>query len=170
MGWPPRSPDYDKVKSEILRRLDITPERHHQAFRREKSGEARAPRILWQHLADELDKWLRPESASKEEICGQVLMEQFMSDLDEDTQRWVKCRCPVSSREALRLAEQFDMAQGDRRKSSGTKGKVSTARQDKESRGNRRGSPTSLTCFLCRRKGTNDIGSIPRHLIPISSF
>uniref|UniRef100_A0A7M4E0L9 SCAN box domain-containing protein n=1 Tax=Crocodylus porosus TaxID=8502 RepID=A0A7M4E0L9_CROPO len=95
--------DYDKVKAEILRRPDITPERHRQVFRREKTGEARTPRILWQHLADELNKWLRPEWTSKEEICDKILLEQFISALDEDTQKWVKCHCPTSSKEALRL-------------------------------------------------------------------
>uniref|UniRef100_A0A7M4EAT5 SCAN box domain-containing protein n=1 Tax=Crocodylus porosus TaxID=8502 RepID=A0A7M4EAT5_CROPO len=81
--------DFNKVKAEILRQLDIMPERHRQIFRGEKLDEARAPRALWQHLADELNKWLRPKSASKEEICDQILLEQFAMDLDEENQQWV---------------------------------------------------------------------------------
>uniref|UniRef100_A0A7M4F0H6 SCAN box domain-containing protein n=1 Tax=Crocodylus porosus TaxID=8502 RepID=A0A7M4F0H6_CROPO len=76
---------------EILRRLDIMPERQRQAFRAKKSVEVRTPRILWQALADLLSKWLRPENTSKEQIVDLVLMEQFINDLEEETQKWVRC-------------------------------------------------------------------------------
>uniref|UniRef100_A0A7M4ES21 SCAN box domain-containing protein n=1 Tax=Crocodylus porosus TaxID=8502 RepID=A0A7M4ES21_CROPO len=146
--------DYDKVKAEILWQLDITPERHCQAFRKKKPNEAKAPCILWQHLADLLSKWLRPETVLKEEICDQILLEQFFADLDEDTQKWVKCHCPASSRDALQLMEQFDMAQGDQQRYRGMKGPDPTPRRGTESKGGRRDGPHGLTCFLCGERGT----------------
>uniref|UniRef100_A0A7M4F9J8 SCAN box domain-containing protein n=1 Tax=Crocodylus porosus TaxID=8502 RepID=A0A7M4F9J8_CROPO len=82
--------DYDKVKGEILRRLDITPERQRQAFQAKKPPEVKTPHILWQTLANLLSKWLRPESTSKEQILDLVLMEQFIDDLEEETQKWVR--------------------------------------------------------------------------------
>uniref|UniRef100_A0A7M4ES20 SCAN box domain-containing protein n=1 Tax=Crocodylus porosus TaxID=8502 RepID=A0A7M4ES20_CROPO len=109
---------YEKVKEEILHRLDITPERHRQAFRERKAAEVRTPQILWQTLADLLGKWLRPEIASKEQIIDQVLMEQLINDLEEGTRNWVRCHCPTSSREALQWAEQFDATQGERRRTT----------------------------------------------------
>uniref|UniRef100_A0A7M4EJD3 SCAN box domain-containing protein n=1 Tax=Crocodylus porosus TaxID=8502 RepID=A0A7M4EJD3_CROPO len=107
---------------EILLRLDITPERRRQAFREREASEVRSPRILWQTLADLLARWLRPEVASKEQIVDQILMEQFINDLEEETRKWVRCHCPASSREALQWAEQFDAAQGERRKAKGERG------------------------------------------------
>uniref|UniRef100_A0A7M4F098 SCAN box domain-containing protein n=1 Tax=Crocodylus porosus TaxID=8502 RepID=A0A7M4F098_CROPO len=84
----------DWLKGEILRRLDITPERQRQAFRAKKPAEVRTPHILWQTLADLLGKWLRPESTSKEQIFDLVLMEQFINDLEEETQKWVRDPLP----------------------------------------------------------------------------
>uniref|UniRef100_A0A7M4EXK3 SCAN box domain-containing protein n=1 Tax=Crocodylus porosus TaxID=8502 RepID=A0A7M4EXK3_CROPO len=113
--------NYDKVKEKILRRLDITAERQRQAFRAKKPAEVRSPRILWQTLADLLSKWLRPESTSKEQILDLVLMEQFIDDLEEETQKWVRCHCPSSSWEALQWAEQFDTSWGERQRTGGPK-------------------------------------------------
>lgn len=50
---------------------------------------------------------------SKVNICDQILLEQFLLDLDENTQRWVRCHHPESLVEALRLEENFDSAQGE---------------------------------------------------------
>uniref|UniRef100_A0A7M4FVI7 SCAN box domain-containing protein n=1 Tax=Crocodylus porosus TaxID=8502 RepID=A0A7M4FVI7_CROPO len=132
--------DYDKVKGEILLRLDITPERRRQAFREREASEVRSPRILWQTLADLLARWLRPEVASKEQIVDQILMEQFINDLEEETRKWVRCHCPASSREALQWAEQFDAAQGERRKAKGERGTDLASRRVGEGRGNRKAS------------------------------
>ncbi|KYO27709.1 hypothetical protein Y1Q_0005266 [Alligator mississippiensis] len=75
--------NYDKVKKEILYRLDIHPETYHQAFRAWKPREAREPHALWQCLADLVTKWLKPGESSKGEICDKILLD----DLDEETQR-----------------------------------------------------------------------------------
>uniref|UniRef100_A0A7M4FRQ8 SCAN box domain-containing protein n=1 Tax=Crocodylus porosus TaxID=8502 RepID=A0A7M4FRQ8_CROPO len=112
-------------------------DRHRQAFRGRKPREARAPCILWQSLGDLMNKWLRPEAVSKEDICDQILLEQFLTDLDEDTQKWVRCHCPTSSQEALQVAEQFDMAQGDLCRDKGMKVQDRNAKRDKESKGSR---------------------------------
>lgn len=61
--------DYYKIKNEILLRLDITPERQQQFFYMKKKKEDRSPRVLWQHLTDLIEKWLKSATAVKEEIC-----------------------------------------------------------------------------------------------------
>uniref|UniRef100_A0A7M4FFH6 SCAN box domain-containing protein n=1 Tax=Crocodylus porosus TaxID=8502 RepID=A0A7M4FFH6_CROPO len=110
------------IKEEILQRLNITPERHCQAFRGRKRKEERVPRLLWQNLTDLLNKWLKPETATKEDVCDQILLEQCITNLEEDAQRWVRCQCPKSSHEALQLAEDFDMAQGETHRDRGMRG------------------------------------------------
>uniref|UniRef100_A0A7M4E513 CCHC-type domain-containing protein n=1 Tax=Crocodylus porosus TaxID=8502 RepID=A0A7M4E513_CROPO len=145
--------DYETVKGEILRRLDITPERHRQAFRDKKPAEVRTPRILWQMLADLLGKWLRPESTPKEQILDLVLMEQFIFDLEEETRNWVRCHCPTSSREALQWAEQFNTAQGERCQTGGPKMPELTTRRVTDSKAGKRGGGQGPTCFTCGGKG-----------------
>lgn len=76
-----------------------------------KKREEKSPRILLQQLADLLEKWLKPQEASKVELCDQILLEQFLVDLDENTQRLVWCLHLKWSAEALQLAEDFDSAQ-----------------------------------------------------------
>uniref|UniRef100_A0A7M4EXX1 CCHC-type domain-containing protein n=1 Tax=Crocodylus porosus TaxID=8502 RepID=A0A7M4EXX1_CROPO len=141
------------MNKKILRRLGITPERRRQAVRERKTGEMKTLRVLWQTLADLLGKWLRPEAASKEQIVDQILMEQFINDLDDNTQNWVRCHCPTSSREALQWAEQFDAAQGNQRRNKGVKGTDSTAQRVIVSKGNRQESLPGPTCFACGKRG-----------------
>uniref|UniRef100_A0A7M4E7Q3 SCAN box domain-containing protein n=1 Tax=Crocodylus porosus TaxID=8502 RepID=A0A7M4E7Q3_CROPO len=101
----------ERVKAEILQRLDITPEKHRQAFRGNKTKGEKSPKMLWHSLRDEMMKWLRPAETTKEEICDQVLLEQFLMDLEDDTQQWVRCHGPTTSLQALQLAEQYTAAQ-----------------------------------------------------------
>uniref|UniRef100_A0A7M4EJK4 Uncharacterized protein n=1 Tax=Crocodylus porosus TaxID=8502 RepID=A0A7M4EJK4_CROPO len=141
------------VTGEILRRLDITPERQRQAFCTKKPAEVRTPRILWQTLADLLGKWLRAESTSKEQIFDLVLMEQFIDDLEEETQIWVRRHCPTSSREALQWAERFDTARGERRWIGGTKTLEPTTRRVADSKAVKKGGGQGPACFTCGERG-----------------
>uniref|UniRef100_A0A7M4EVS5 SCAN box domain-containing protein n=1 Tax=Crocodylus porosus TaxID=8502 RepID=A0A7M4EVS5_CROPO len=88
------SMDHDKVKREILYQLHINPETYLQAFRAKKKREEKDPRALF----------------SKTDICNKILLEQFLTNLNEETQSWVQYHQPVSSAEALRLSENFSSA------------------------------------------------------------
>uniref|UniRef100_A0A7M4EAY2 SCAN box domain-containing protein n=1 Tax=Crocodylus porosus TaxID=8502 RepID=A0A7M4EAY2_CROPO len=105
--------DYNKVKKEILCCLNINPENYQQTFHMKKKKEEKSLRILLQQLPDLLEKWLKPQKVSKVELCNQILLEQFLTDLKENTQPWVRCHRLKSSTEALCLAEDFDSAQTD---------------------------------------------------------
>lgn len=76
---------YDKIKKEILYRLDINPETYRQVFRARKPWEVKEPWALLHHLADLASKWLKPVKSSKSEIHEKILLEQFLNDLDEET-------------------------------------------------------------------------------------
>uniref|UniRef100_A0A7M4F1R7 SCAN box domain-containing protein n=1 Tax=Crocodylus porosus TaxID=8502 RepID=A0A7M4F1R7_CROPO len=124
--------NYDKVKKEIMYHLNINPERYRQAFRMKKQSEDKSPWILLQVLADLFDKWLRPQEVSKVDLCDQILLEQFLMDLDHGTQWWVRCHCPKSSAGALRLAEDYDSAQGEGDQELGIKGRLTTISSEME--------------------------------------
>ncbi|KYO27759.1 hypothetical protein Y1Q_0005304 [Alligator mississippiensis] len=99
--------DYEAVKAAILYRLEISPESHRQGFRARKSKEARRPRGLLQALRDSLNKWLPAGKFERVGVMDQILLEQFIWDLEEDAQRWVRRHQPQTSEEALCLAEAF---------------------------------------------------------------
>lgn len=50
---------------------------------------------------------------TKEEILDMLLLEQFLVNMKDRTQRWVKHCQPKSSSEAVRLAEDFTMVEGE---------------------------------------------------------
>lgn len=64
----PSISSYAKVKKEIMYRLDINSERYRQGFCMRKKKEDKSPWILLQHLADLLEKWLKPLEVSKVDL------------------------------------------------------------------------------------------------------
>ncbi|KYO19952.1 hypothetical protein Y1Q_0021887 [Alligator mississippiensis] len=79
--------DYEAVKAAVLYRLEISPESHQQAFRARKPRESKRPRGLPQTLQDALQKWLLIGKFDRAGALDQILLEQFLWDLEEDTQR-----------------------------------------------------------------------------------
>uniref|UniRef100_A0A7M4E7D7 SCAN box domain-containing protein n=1 Tax=Crocodylus porosus TaxID=8502 RepID=A0A7M4E7D7_CROPO len=106
--WTGEAVNYDKVKKEIMYCLNINPKRYCQAFQMKRRIEDKFPRVLLQHLADLLEKWFKPQEVCKVELCDQILLEQFLMDLDKGTQCWVCHHHLKSSVEVLRLAKDFD--------------------------------------------------------------
>ncbi|XP_067408121.1 zinc finger protein 850-like [Emydura macquarii macquarii] len=72
------------------------------------SGAARpgeAPRETLARLRQALQRWLRPEERTKEQIVDVILREQFLGALRADVRAWVAAREPRSNEEAATLAE-----------------------------------------------------------------
>lgn len=78
--------DYEKVKAAILQWLELTPDHYHRLFHAQKSKEDHRPRNLMQLLKDLLDKWVPLGKVERVTLTDQILLEQFMRYLDEDTQ------------------------------------------------------------------------------------
>lgn len=75
----------------ILYRLEISPETYHQKFRAKKKVELR-PRLLAQSLRDLVECCLHPEERTMVEITDLIVLEQFLVDLGDQIQRWVRRR------------------------------------------------------------------------------
>ena len=67
-------------------------------------------------LKDLFAKWIAPETLTKDQICDQMVLEQFLGMLNTDLQVWVREHTPRSSAEAADLVETFVTARPSRRK------------------------------------------------------
>ncbi|KYO27710.1 hypothetical protein Y1Q_0005267 [Alligator mississippiensis] len=140
--------DYEPVKTAILYQLEISPESYQQAFRARKPRESRRPHGLLQSLQDSLQKWLPAGKFNREGVLDQILLEQFLWDLEEDTQRWVWRHQPQSSEEALRLAEAFSNSEKERGSGRGLR----VSRENPMSEGEcrtapKKGAPKGVVCY-----------------------
>ncbi|KYO18792.1 rho-related GTP-binding protein RhoU [Alligator mississippiensis] len=75
-----------KTQKSKLKRLEISPESYRQALRAQKPKEVKQPRSLLQCLQDALNKWLPAGWFDRDGVIDQVLLEQLLWDLEEDTQ------------------------------------------------------------------------------------
>lgn len=75
------------MKKEILYHLGITPEGYLQLFQAHKKKKDKSPRVLLQKLTDLWDRWIRSAVMSREKIIDTILLQQFLRDLEENTQR-----------------------------------------------------------------------------------
>uniref|UniRef100_A0A8D0DJP0 SCAN box domain-containing protein n=1 Tax=Salvator merianae TaxID=96440 RepID=A0A8D0DJP0_SALMN len=104
--------DYVKVKAALLRGDAISTETRRRRFRQFHYHEAKGPReacsLLW-----ELGRcWLKPESRTKDQILEVLVLEQFLTALPEEMQRWVWEGHPETCAQAVALAEEFQEGQG----------------------------------------------------------
>lgn len=81
--------DYDKLKAAILYPLKIMPDHYRQCFQPQN---IRGPVTSYFDAPVEglVNKWLPLNSFDQEGVLDQILLEQFLWDLEEDTQQWVK--------------------------------------------------------------------------------
>lgn len=107
--------DYDKVKEAVLAKYEITADTYRRRFgaldiHQDETLE------LYIRLKDLFNKWVRPETSSVKDICGLLILEQFLRMVDPDLEVWIRERDPKSAENAARLAEVFLLARyGSRR-------------------------------------------------------
>ena len=101
--------DYEKLKSAILRRYDITDDSYRQRFRAARLRPGESNRELVARLEDLASKWTKG-CTSVEELKDMVIREQLLSTLPDDVRIFVKERKPKTSAEAGRLADDYIIA------------------------------------------------------------
>ena len=76
--------DYERLKGAILSRYDITDESYRQRFRSGKRNKDESNRELVVRLTDWASKWLKSKK-SREEVIDQIILEQFLKTLQDDS-------------------------------------------------------------------------------------
>ena len=101
--------DYEKLKTAILRRYDITEESYRQRFRssRLKTEESVAESLA--RLDDLATKWMK-SCTTRDELKDLVILEQLLTMLPEDVRLFVRERKPKTSVEASKLADDYLLA------------------------------------------------------------
>nr|XP_028575643.1 zinc finger and SCAN domain-containing protein 30-like isoform X2 [Podarcis muralis] len=105
-----------RVKEEDLEEGDsaiLDAEAKRRRFRRFDYPEADGPREACGQLWQLCRQWLKPERHTKEQILELVILEQFLSILPQELQKWVRDGAPQTCSQAVSLAEDFLRRQQD---------------------------------------------------------
>nr|XP_060616479.1 zinc finger and SCAN domain-containing protein 31-like [Anolis sagrei ordinatus] len=103
--------DYGKVEAAILRQDTLRREKQRQHFRRFCYREVEGPRGAYSQLWELCRGWLRVERHSKEQILELLVLEQLLTILPQEMQRWVREHGPETCAQAVALAEEFLLRQ-----------------------------------------------------------
>lgn len=102
---------FGKMKAAILRGEASCREWQRQRFRHFSYEEAEGPREVCGQLREFCYQWLKPEKCTKEQILELVILEQFLTILPQEVQRWVREGGPETCIQAVTLAEAFFLRQ-----------------------------------------------------------
>ena len=75
----------------------------HQKFRHFQYLSVTEPHQAVSQIQELCWQWLQPETRTKEQVMEQLVLEQFLNDLPEEVQTWVRSKQPKSSKEAGNL-------------------------------------------------------------------
>lgn len=96
-----------------------------------------------------LNKWPKLAVYDQDRLADQILLEQFLKDLKENTQKWVRRHLLQNYKEALRLAEVFALSESEYPRERSTKSYLSPiGRGEEKQRDPSRWVPEDVTCSL----------------------
>ncbi|XP_048345212.1 zinc finger and SCAN domain-containing protein 30-like isoform X2 [Sphaerodactylus townsendi] len=96
-----------KVKEEIPEEGTVSAEVQCWRFRTYRYQEAKGPREACGRLWELGHQWLKPERHTRERILELVILEQFLTVLPLEMQKWVRKGRPETCAQAVALAEDF---------------------------------------------------------------
>ncbi|KYO35402.1 hypothetical protein Y1Q_0007985 [Alligator mississippiensis] len=150
--------DYDAVKAAMLYRLEINPEHYQRKFWAKKGAEERCPHLLLQLLRNLFGKYINLATCDREAVVDQIILEQFLDDLEGHMQQWVRQHSPSSCEEALKLAEAFVASEGffpkERRIPAHSAGVVKEVERKK---GPVRSPVRDIVCFHCGKTDVSEM-------------
>ncbi|KAL7841522.1 hypothetical protein SRHO_G00252130 [Serrasalmus rhombeus] len=99
--------DYACVKNAILQKFEISPETYRLRFRNDVVGEDESPRELYVRIKGLYEKWMLPNTKTKEQIGETIILEQFLKVVNPDLRSWILERGPSSAADAAKMAEAY---------------------------------------------------------------
>uniref|UniRef100_A0A8C6XC86 SCAN box domain-containing protein n=1 Tax=Naja naja TaxID=35670 RepID=A0A8C6XC86_NAJNA len=102
--------EHRKSKPSILRgEADANVEMQRQRFRQFRYQDSEGPWEACRRLWELCQRWLKPESRTKEQILELLILEQFLTILPKEIQSWVWERGPETCAQAVALVEGYQM-------------------------------------------------------------
>ncbi|KAM7154719.1 zinc finger and SCAN domain-containing protein 29 [Molossus nigricans] len=95
-----------------LRGNSTNSETFRQRFRKFHYQEVAEPREAFSQLWELCCRWLKPEVHTKEQIVELLVLEQFLTILPGEIQKWVQEQCPENGEEAVALVEDLEREHG----------------------------------------------------------
>uniref|UniRef100_A0A7M4ETG7 CCHC-type domain-containing protein n=1 Tax=Crocodylus porosus TaxID=8502 RepID=A0A7M4ETG7_CROPO len=126
---------------------------YRRKFRAKKVPEGGRLRLLVQTLRDLADQWLRLEEHTSQEIVDKIVLEQFVADLMDGTQGWVRCHQPKTVEEALCLAEDYAIRNSGPSLATGPSTTITPWWGESTGREMRTGGYPEVICYQCGEKG-----------------
>lgn len=118
--------NYDRLKEEVLKAYEITPEFYRVKFRGARKSLSQKYTEFGHVISKSLDKWWKAlEVSSLEAAREAILLEQFMSGVEPRVRMYLCERRVKAVEEAVRLAEDYDIVNRPSYARNGVRSEVS---------------------------------------------